>query len=75
MQAFERLLNGGLDALHTLVCLEPTGSVDPVAICIGSEIGLGAMAAILQASRQPLSPNPSRMALTITITITITLAI
>lgn len=57
-QAFERLLNGDLNALHTLACLEPAGSIDPVAICVGSDVGLGAIAAVLKARQHPLLCTP-----------------
>ena len=51
VQAFLRLINGGLGAFHTLLALAPTYGSDPVAILLGSSMGLGVIAACLQPGR------------------------
>ena len=66
VQAFLRLMNGGLGAFHTLLTLAPTYGSDPVAILLGSSMGLGVIAACLQpggslrntAGRLPAMPPP-----------------
>ncbi|KAL3925664.1 MAG: hypothetical protein SGPRY_003592, partial [Prymnesium sp.] len=46
----DRLIAGQLNALHTLVCLEPAGSVDAVIVALSSDVGVGALGAVLQAA-------------------------
>lgn len=56
-----RLLDGKMSALHTLLTIESC-AVDPVAVLLGSSVGLGMLAVCLQVQLrsciQPASPAP-----------------
>ena len=41
--AFDRLLRGEVAALHTLFSSAPSQPSDAVVLCLGSELGLGAL--------------------------------
>ncbi len=59
--ATERLLSGQLGALHTLYTMPASSTAhDPVARTLGSDVGLGALAALLQADAAERAPDVPR---------------
>jgi len=63
-QCLQRLLVGELDALHTLVCLDPAGCVDAVVVTLASDVGVGALAAVFHSALARSGQNGSEEAAT-----------